>query len=378
MSTDRKPCVPREVGLVRGDSGFTLVELLVVIAIIGALVALLLPAVQSAREAARRTECKNNLKQIGLAMQNFVDAKETFPSGGADIFAELESYYTNGVPNGPAKQGIGWGFQILPYLEQGNIYNLSDTNALKSQIISQYFCPTRARKGISEDIDGSAAGVTLSDYASAVPCGYVDHQQNESDRILPWSTVDRNTVRARIFGCSSGANCILKVPDNEVYLGVIVRTPWRLTDPDTGAGEFANNVSFPVKMAEITDGTSKTMVISEKFLRPDLYETGFPKPWSDDRGWTDGWDPDVVRSTCYQPKADTTILSADIRSNASYANDFVTGQIDVPFFGSAHPSGMQAVFADGSVHTITYEVDKFIFDRLGDRRDGELVNQSQL
>src|SRR5690242_18409839 len=95
---------------------FTLVELLVVIAIIGVLVALLLPAIQSAREAARRTQCKNQLKQIALAIHNHVNTFGVFPTGGAKIYPNIEDYVAGGIPLGPIKQGLGWGYQILPYL----------------------------------------------------------------------------------------------------------------------------------------------------------------------------------------------------------------------------------------------------------------------
>src|SRR4051794_39444159 len=105
---------------------FTLVELLVVIAIIGILVALLLPAVQAAREAARRSQCMNNLKQIMLSMHNHVSAKGVFPGGGIAPWPAIQDYLTsaNGAPYGPDKQDLSWGFQILPYLEGGAIYDI--------------------------------------------------------------------------------------------------------------------------------------------------------------------------------------------------------------------------------------------------------------
>src|SRR5262245_53168416 len=94
--------------------GFTLVELLVVIAIIGILVALLLPAIQAAREAARRTQCVNQLRQMILAIENHVSAHEIYPTGGIEPWPLIEDYSQGGKPFGAKKQGLSWAFQILP------------------------------------------------------------------------------------------------------------------------------------------------------------------------------------------------------------------------------------------------------------------------
>src|SRR5688572_12222721 len=100
--------------------GFTLVELLVVIAIIGILVALLLPAVQAAREAARRISCSNNLKQVALACHNFHDVYDRLPPGGAN---DQPPFGTQNTINGNAQWGSSWKVYILPYLEQSAIYD---------------------------------------------------------------------------------------------------------------------------------------------------------------------------------------------------------------------------------------------------------------
>src|SRR3990172_8763751 len=117
-----RACSTARLPLPRGDGwgegvrrAFTLVELLVVIAIIGILVALLLPAIQSAREAARRTQRKNYLKQIGLGMQTFHGTYRFFPLGGTSPWVDIDNFFTNGTPNGPREQGLGWPYQILPY-----------------------------------------------------------------------------------------------------------------------------------------------------------------------------------------------------------------------------------------------------------------------
>jgi prepilin-type N-terminal cleavage/methylation domain-containing protein len=345
----------------RISPGFTLVELLVVIAIIGILVALLLPAVQAAREAARRTACKNNLKQVGLSVLNQVNSRKVFPTGGDKIFPRIENYLDNGVPNGPAKQGLSWGFQILPYLEQGVVHNIRTNAELQSTVISLYFCPSRRSPQRSEDQITSGQTVVLSDYGGVMPCGYSNYLRLAQYK--GWAPP--HVRRILFFGGSSGTQYILKVPDNEVYEGVIVRTPWR-HPVGNRPGEFALNVPRPVKMAQITDGTSNTMMIGEKFVRPDLYEGG---SWSDDKGWSDGWDPDSMRSTCFMPLQDSLTAT----------NDSIYGAAtDVVNFGSAHPGGFHAVFADGSVHAVSYEVEPVLFDRLGDRHDEQIIDLGEL
>ncbi|HEX4414969.1 MAG TPA: DUF1559 domain-containing protein, partial [Lacipirellulaceae bacterium] len=151
----------------RGQRGFTLVELLVVIAIIGILVALLLPAIQAAREAARRTQCKNNLKNIGLSVHNFYDAMKFFPLGGTGPDPLIQDYLKDskinnpptGSPNGPTEQGLGWMFQILPYLEEGAVQNINTDVQIKQTVIGLYNCPSRRAPGVRP------GGVSLVDYA---------------------------------------------------------------------------------------------------------------------------------------------------------------------------------------------------------------------
>jgi prepilin-type N-terminal cleavage/methylation domain-containing protein len=299
-----------------GSRGFTLVELLVVIAIIGILIALLLPAVQAAREAARRAQCTNNLKQIGLAIHNFADVMRVFPTGGTKPWPVLEYHSDDGRHWGPEKQGLGWMFQILPFIEQNAVYALRTQSELERQVISSYFCPSRAAVRRQGDR-------VLNDYAGVTPD---DFWQGE----------------------------IWNVPENRQWWGIIVRTNWRYIDEAQKQGRPAGSTT-PIAFADIRDGTSNVLMVGEKRLRIRNYFSG---DWHDDRGWSDGWDPDIMRSTGTQ---------------YGYGPDTDTGP-DVGFdFGSAHPAGVNFCLGDASVRIIPYVIDRTVLNQLGHRADGASV-----
>jgi prepilin-type N-terminal cleavage/methylation domain-containing protein/prepilin-type processing-associated H-X9-DG protein len=367
--------------------GFTLVELLVVIAIIGILVALLLPAIQSAREAARRSQCKNNLKNIGLAVLNFESARKVFPTAGAKNLTSgfgLEENIEGGKPLGPDRQGLGWAFQILPYIEETAAYQITKTEDLASIVMPLYVCPSRrqARTAWSEAYQTIFA---FMDYAAAVPCTYKTPERLERydpQTALPLVPGTFNALANSYYGGDDGVfdPSDATVPKNTLYDGVIVRCPWTWDHTDTATGKqigtFLSNVTGLVKTSKITDGTSKTFMISEKYIRSDAYEGPFAgtNRNSDDRGWSDGFDGDIMRSSCFLPIHDGDSIGWG--TMARYFDDDPSTPYVLPnvlHFGSAHTGGINAVFADGSVHTISYDVDVVVFNALGSRNGDETI-----
>jgi len=324
--------------------GFTLVELLVVIAIIGTLVGLLLPAVQAARESARRSECSNNLKQMGLAFANFESANKRFPTlglqkgawqcGGWNSFKTREIFGTPGLP---------WTFQILPYTEDtsthakrfsGNGYRDwgSGSASMHAQPIKMYTCPTRGLRISSTAPNGTNYGVgnqpsPLLDYASP--------SLNDG-----WSLTWDSAANVSSAWMDNTFNSIVQPAGTVDWggAGVEVRYP-------------------PVTVGKITDGTSNTLMLMEKgLIAPAWYAGG-----ASDSGYFN-FNANNSMYTFFRVISTTEYPKRDQEENPStYGGGSPTnGQTAVGRYlgpGSAHATGFMSAFGDGSVRLIAFEAD---------------------
>ena len=336
---------------IRELRGFTLVELLVVIAIIGILMALLLPAVQMAREAARRTQCKNNLKQMALACVHHVDVHRHLPTGGW-------SWGWAGEPDRGfnRRQPGGWHYNILPYVEQedlrqlgGGLSGAAKTDALKEATetpVSVFHCPSRRR---------------------AIPYPYVHPSPYFNTGQL--SVIGRSDYAACSGDMDGEMSGNLKIPPSLQAGDSWSEVQW---ESYPGTRDDATGVIFrrsEVRLAAIRDGLTNTYLIGERLANPRHYGDG--QPCADDQGWNLGYDYDVNRWTFFDPTAPDSNPSRRHQPKRDSAED--TGCLTA--FGSAHSGGFQMALCDGSVHTISYTIDRETHRRLGNRQDGMPVGE---
>ena len=288
---------------------FTLIELLVVIAIIGVLIALLLPAVQKVRESANRVQCANNLKQIGAAFFNHYTVLRIFPTAGWR-HTDDPTLTSGGAPAVGADQHAGWAYQILPYLEADNIWlggSPSDPVANRLRVI--YGTPHKVYFCPSRRLP-------MTKLYNGRQHAMCDYAASNSDQT--------GVVRTQVGGPADAA-----------------RT---------------------VAMVDIKDGASNTLLVGEKCYNLSLLPV---TNWDDDDGYTYGYDfgdtgKDTIRSTEAAPLADFWGPGNDPGKN-----------LGSPRFGSSHPGIMMAVFADGSVHTLSLGINAGTFKALGTIDGGE-------
>ena len=298
--------------------GFTLIELLVVIAIIGILIALLLPAVQAAREAARTVQCRNNLKQIGTAIHGYIDVYEVFPIS--------ISYHHSGPRPSPQVNGKGWIIGILPYLEQeplfdqfipgfignfgsgGGLKNAACRRAMKTQL-SVLHCPSDASvlTNSTSQFQWEGIEVALTSYKGVIGDtrmggGYSVHQGTEPDC--------HNTV-----GCN----------------GIFYRT----------------NYQEPIRLIDVRDGLTNTLMVGEDVPAVNHHSTAF---------YCNG-----DYSSCHAP--------LNYFPNPPTPNEWW----NVMSFRSLHPSGAHFCLADGSVHFFSENIDYMLYRHLSTKAGHELV-----
>jgi prepilin-type N-terminal cleavage/methylation domain-containing protein/prepilin-type processing-associated H-X9-DG protein len=351
VSLSRRACSPRLPKRGVGGAAFTLVELLVVVTIIGILIALLLPAVQAAREAARQMQCKNNLKQLALGCLNHERAHGTLPTGGW-------RYTWSGDPDcGFTRlQPGGWIYNILPYVELQALHDLGAGLPLPQKKIAlaglqetpivMINCPTR-RKPINYPVLLSAAPFNApnvlfspkSDYAGNGGCAH-------PDATVPNGWWSFPTLSSNGGDPSFARTIAFQWPTPAMY--------------ETYTGTICTGMT--VKFSDITDGASNTYLIGEKYLSPDYYFNGTAP--DDNNGICVGFDWDFQRWTLvYNGSAQPTPPMQD-------APGIWNGYI----FGSAHDSTFNMAFCDGSVHAVNYSIDGTVHQLLGSRADGVPIN----
>ena len=349
-----KPQSPRKFALrasAHTTSGFTLIELLVVIAIIGVLVALLLPAVQAARESARRAQCINNMRQIGLAMQTHADAKKRLPEATSYPLRWGGTLPLNGGAGPPiTATGGTWVVHLLPHLEQQTLFSqfklsksMRETpNAqLAKTPLQTFICPSDVEESAIFELRGdSTSNPGLSSFIG-----------NPDASLGLWYPVS--------IGPTDPDGCSEFCPPGEKYccqgcsfgtIGVDANGNCKSIFEDSSAGMFSR---FPVgyKLAQIDDGLSNTIMAGETIPSHSAYNGAF----------------------CVNfPIASTTIPLNTLRSDGGSGKSQLWRAASG--FKSRHPGGSNFLMGDASVTFFPETIDYRVFNELGSRAGGEIAS----
>ncbi len=341
--------------------GFTLVELLVVITIIGILIALLLPAVQAAREAARRAQCQNNLKQLSLGCLNHEQATRRYPTGGWGW-----AWVGDADRGTDWRQPGGWIYNVLPYIDQQPLHDMGmgltgtakyDAHGQRSTIaLETLFCPSRRPPldypyvaGYGNANQTPPATRARSDYAANAGDSYDDPTSiggvtwpcygNASGG--PSATTDVENPPGQMTGNARNTFSFFAKWDNGiVYYGSLVAT------------------------ADITDGTTNTLLVGEKYVNPDWYITG--QDPGDNEGAMIGGNADVERWSGVSATGIWPLIQ-----DTPGVNYWLC-------FGSAHSDSFNVAFCDGAVRPIAYTIALGTFRCLCNRHDETVINVKSL